>query len=277
MRVLLWCGFVLILLTGDVCWAKGTVNRQMARKYHELGMQLYETRRHTEALVEFRKAYKFAPLPGILFNIARCHEALGDHAAALENFERYLAAEPDSARKTYVEQRITALNQQLEQAKSRSNDKPKPPAPEPKPAPLPEPLLAPPTEETGGVEADESPTAWRATAGWTAVGVGAASLVAGVVFSALASSKTGEWNDGFKEGLSYEELEQIQASGEAYQKAQISTLVIGGVLAAGGAALLLWERLGNNAEEGDQAETPSVSLLPYLSGHGAGIAGQARF
>jgi tetratricopeptide (TPR) repeat protein len=59
------------------------------------GMSLYKAHEHRLALEKFLQAYAIEQDPNLLFNIARCYEARGDHAAAIEKYEQYLA-DPNS-------------------------------------------------------------------------------------------------------------------------------------------------------------------------------------
>jgi hypothetical protein len=99
--------------------------------------------------------------------------------------------------------------------------------------------------------------------------VGAASLVSGLVFGALAQSEAGEFDSAVKEGKTYSVLERIRDRGTTYQSLQIATLVTGGVLAAAGGGLLVWayRRRGNHA----------AYLAPMVWPGTLGLAGGGRF
>lgn len=59
------------------------------------GMALYKAHDHRLALEKFLQAYAIEQDPNLLFNVARCYEARGEHAAAVEKYEQYLA-DPNS-------------------------------------------------------------------------------------------------------------------------------------------------------------------------------------
>ena len=100
----------------------------------------------------------------------------------------------------------------------------KPPLAEPKrvpvkpvePAPLPEasmPKLRPePSVEAAPVPADTGPLRWKRTAGWIALGTGGALLVTGIVFGAMASGKTSDYEEAAKE-QTYKELGDMRDEG----------------------------------------------------------------
>ncbi|MGE5787852.1 MAG: hypothetical protein ACM3ZE_24885 [Myxococcales bacterium] len=55
------------------------------------GIGLYKAHRYRPALEKFLQAYAIERDPNLLFNIARCYEAQGESAAAIEKYDEYLA------------------------------------------------------------------------------------------------------------------------------------------------------------------------------------------
>ena len=83
-----------------------------------------------EAIALYQQAYRHKADPVILFNLARCHEALGgppDLEAAVEAYEGYLRASGDAPDRAALERRIGSLRQEIEILRERT--KPKGPAP----------------------------------------------------------------------------------------------------------------------------------------------------
>src|SRR5262245_17847071 len=64
-----------------------------ARGLYEAGTAAYEAGRYRDALAAFDKAYRSVKLPTLLFNIAVCHEKLGEYREAVENLRAYLATD----------------------------------------------------------------------------------------------------------------------------------------------------------------------------------------
>lgn len=62
-----------------------------ARRHFEVGVEEAKAGAYRESLVEFTRAYELSPHFAVLYNIATANAALGDPAAALNFFERYLA------------------------------------------------------------------------------------------------------------------------------------------------------------------------------------------
>jgi hypothetical protein len=62
--------------------------RDEAKRLFQAAVQLYEAGDIAAAVVKFREAYALAPLPAVLFNIARGQEQLGDVVGACESYRR---------------------------------------------------------------------------------------------------------------------------------------------------------------------------------------------
>lgn len=225
---------------------------ELARKHYELGSKLYEMSNYGEALVEFEKAYKLEPKPELVYNIARCYEVMAKLDKAIEHYELYLQKNPEAPNRAVVEARLVNLRRRQEQAR---------PVVE-KPPPTPPPVTP---------RATETPSRWKWTTGWVAVGLGGASLVTGIVFGVLAKNKADDFSAGVMEGRPYQELNEIDESGKRYETLQIVTLAVGGALAAAGGGLLLWDVLGRRERRA------SLELVPYAGPSGGGVAGRVRF
>lgn len=147
-----------------------------------------------------------------------------------------------------------------------------PTAPATAPVP-PEPALPSVTTSAAPEVRDQGPgRTWRTSVGWTAVGLGGASVVAGIVLGVLARDKQSEFDQGSTHEA-YEDLKEIDEAGKGLQRGQVATLVAGGTILAAGVGLVLWDILvGRN----QRAET-SATVTPMLTACGAGVAAQVRF
>jgi tetratricopeptide (TPR) repeat protein len=84
--------------------------REQAKRLFQDGVQLYEAGDIAGAIEKFRAAYALAPLPALLFNIARGQEQLGDIAGACSSY-RAARADPqtDDAMRDTVTDRLNQL------------------------------------------------------------------------------------------------------------------------------------------------------------------------
>jgi len=230
--------------------------RALAKKHFDTGQSYYAIANYKDALAEFEKAYKLQPLPALLYNIGRCKEALGDLKGAIAAFRDYLAGEKEASDRALVETRITTLERRLAEA-----------SPPP-----------PPTGEKRHDESDEvtSRPRWRSPTGWTLVGVGAATLVVGIVGGVMVQKRNDEYTEGADPttgSKTYGELQETADSGRRWQAAEIGALVVGSVLAATGAGILIWDAASKRRRE----EETTLTLTPMLGTAGFGLAGRARF
>jgi hypothetical protein len=60
------------------------------QRLSEEGAALFRARDYRRANEKLQQAYSLDPDPNLLFNIAKCYEALGDNAAAIEKYEHFL-------------------------------------------------------------------------------------------------------------------------------------------------------------------------------------------
>jgi len=88
-----------------------------AREHFRAGMEHFEGRRFREAIHQFELAAAIVPSADLWFNIARGHEELAEHEAAIEHYRRYLRDRVDPPDRAQVEQRIEALEEQAEAAR----------------------------------------------------------------------------------------------------------------------------------------------------------------
>ena len=261
-RRLSWILVCLVLVLPAVAGAQTAAVKSVARKHYELGEQLYKISNYTKALAEFKEAYRLYPKAGLLFNMARCHEVLAQLEPALKFYRLYLEKKPLAPNRELVVTRISML--EARQKKARESAKPKPAEKLKASAPA----LAPVKSEP----APQPRRTWRRTAGWVALAAGGAVLAGGLVMGGLAAAKSSEYDDVKAGDRYHDQLKSIREEGEDYETAQVAMLVAGGVIAAAGGGLLLWEFLGS-----DKERPADVVLAPMISGQGLGLAAGGRF
>jgi tetratricopeptide (TPR) repeat protein len=91
-----------------------------ARQHFSAASEHYRAGRFREALRGFELAERLVPSPELSFNIARAHEQLGEIEAAIEHYERYVAARGEASDVGSVSARIAALRGSLEQRPVRA-------------------------------------------------------------------------------------------------------------------------------------------------------------
>ena len=165
-----------------------------ARAHYEQAVSHYNLDEFAPALAEFREAYRLKPDPSFLFNIAQCHRKLGENAAALDFYRKYLRSLPDAPNRPEIERMIAELRERGAEADA-APVVPIAPVLAPAQAPAPEPAaslnLAPPPADAAVPPATVPPApepsaVYRRWWFWTALGV----VAAGAVFTGvvLASS-----------------------------------------------------------------------------------------
>ena len=115
-------------------------NTGEARQHYQKGKQLFDAGDYRAAMGEFATADRLAPSALLEFNIALCHERLGEKAEAVRRYRLYLDRVPDAQNRTQVEQKIRALESELKADKA------------------PPPAAGPPPPTTGPAEAAPPPT-----------------------------------------------------------------------------------------------------------------------
>ena len=198
-----------------------------AKARYMSGQSHYNLNEFSEALQDFKEAYRLHPDPAFLFNIAQCERQLGDFDEAIKFYRSYLRNKPDASNAREVQKKIDELRG-LAEAKRKSKegapqsvippttappDAPPPRAAEPppvapltpppppsvSPAPAPTPALTPPpaaatstAAATPGADLTASPTPAQGDEPlykkwWLWAGAGAV-VVAVVVVAVVASS-----------------------------------------------------------------------------------------
>lgn len=103
--------------------------KAQAREKFTQGNEAYARGAFREALTSFDAAYKLAPLPGFLFNVAQCHRQLGAYERAAHFYRRYLSlSEKEPANAPMVKELIAEMDTQASEkarAHAKAADRPK--------------------------------------------------------------------------------------------------------------------------------------------------------
>lgn len=95
-----------------------------ARQHYERGVTQYNLGHFSAAIPEFEKAYEIESVPVLLYNIAQAHRQLGNNERAIFFYRRYIEAAPKAANRPDVERRIRELE---EVVRKQGEAKSKPP------------------------------------------------------------------------------------------------------------------------------------------------------
>ncbi len=234
---------------------------ERAREAYSRGQTLFDAGDHAGALTAFVESLDAFPHFRTIFNIALCHEKLGDVAAAVAMYERYVEWPSDVPNREEVRAKAAELRALL----------PSEPEPEPAPAPPPGGSAPPPPPAPPPVTAE--PGRDLRVPGWVAVGGGAAGLVVGGVLLGMAQQRASEIED--IEGVPYEpsDHDALQREGSAFEIAGWTAVGAGAAIVASGVVMLLLsehERGGTGRSEG-----LAVGLAgPAAGGLAIGVGGR---
>ncbi|MFT3914467.1 MAG: PEGA domain-containing protein [Anaeromyxobacteraceae bacterium] len=84
-----------------------------AKIHYAEGTRLYRAQKYRAAIVEFENAYRKKPHGAIQYNLAQCHEKLGEWPAALRSYHDYLRELPGAGDRNTVLATIRRLEQKL--------------------------------------------------------------------------------------------------------------------------------------------------------------------
>ena len=91
-------------------------NELIARGHFKRGITAYNAARYEEARAEFEAANAAKQSPALIFNIARCFDALGRKVEAVIAFRRYLDTDADAPNAAAVRARVDLLEHQIAEA-----------------------------------------------------------------------------------------------------------------------------------------------------------------
>lgn len=171
-----------------------TEEEERAKAHFLAGQSYYDQASYADALREFNEAYRISQRPALLYNIARCHEALDQYSDAVQMLERYLKEDPTTNDRAAIEARIANLKGRQPPVKRVHRET------EPaqvNPPPLQPPTLAPPT--LAPAPSPRPRRRWTWVLGGLGVGLLATALGTGVAsqlaYNDLGSSCTGNHCD----------------------------------------------------------------------------------
>ena len=105
---------VVLVCAAPVVAAEADPDTEIAQRLFAEGAAAYDAKDYAHALEKFEAARRIKPAPAFDYNIARCHDRLGQAAPAIAAYERYLAAAPAAADAAEVRTRVAVLRGRVE-------------------------------------------------------------------------------------------------------------------------------------------------------------------
>lgn len=96
--------------------AQNEGDKKRAAAHYKQGRAFYDAGVYDKALVEFQAAYDIAPRALLLYHMGRAQQGLGELAAALELYQRFLVDDPDNAAADDARTQVALLTKTLGEA-----------------------------------------------------------------------------------------------------------------------------------------------------------------
>jgi tetratricopeptide (TPR) repeat protein len=238
------------------------------------GKAAYDAGKYEDALKLFLDAQSLYPSPVFHYNVALCHEALGNLEQAVISYEAYLrsyknAFGEDPEDQVNTANKIERLNKQVELEKAEA-DKPAEPV---QPT---TPVVAPPPEQDDKPKDLHPGRVMIITGSWLA-GTGVIVGVAGgVLFGNRVANASNQLDNvyltGNPERVTLEQARELDKQGRAAELNQILALSISGAVAVVGVALL-----ATGISKRNRAASSSATLVPFGGPNSAGLVLHGRF
>jgi hypothetical protein len=222
---------------------------------------------YAAAVKAYSCSFTMLPHPSTAYNLARAAERAGDLKLAISAHRDYLTLKPTASDRPETEERIKGLEEKLAAQQQAATPPPPTPAvitaPEPAP-PVPPPAPLPPRRKVRQVEPEPEEVSRMGTTEWVIAGVGAAALVAGVVFNMGARSAMEDCRELARGN-------NIGPAREACDRAKPFAYLSYGLFGAAAAAAVVDLTL----VLGKRSSVESVSMIPVPGG--AALSASGRF
>ena len=224
---------------------------EAAKTAFAAGTRAYAEGDFETALERFRRAYELTGSPDLLYNIATVSDRMRRDQEALEAYEGYLEARPDSVDREHVASRIDVLRAAIQAQRRAELD-----------AEIEARKAA--VEAAARVKAERPLTQYvgPGPGPWITIGVGSASIVSGAVLLGLGQRDQKQVENA-PSGSSYSSVQEAAERGPKRTKAGVALLSVGGAAVVGG---IIWQLTGGHEEA-----MPEISIGP------TGISVKGRF
>ena len=253
---------IVVLLCAASATARALTDEEERAKAHFLaGQSYYDQASYADALREFTEAYRISQKPALLYNIARCDEALERYGDAITMLERYLAAAPQAPDRPAIEARIANLKTRQAEAlrKPKLPTEPREPVRPPQPAQV---------AATPATAAQAPPARRHRLWTWIVGGVGVAALAAALGTGVASQNGYNDLNSQCPDGqCDPAVVSSPQAKIDRGRHLALATDVlwpIGAAALATGVALFFLE--------GRRAPRRHARLVPWFAPSSGGLA-----
>ena len=218
----------------------------------------YDNGEYARALVLFNEAYAREPDPNLLFNIARCHEKLGQAEAAIAKYDEFLASpDGDPTGREKAEASRNGLVKSRERQKARDASGPR--------------ASATFGDAEPGKPASDSGS--PSLTPWILLGAGVVVLGSGVVVYSLGMSDHHEVENQNGYGDPNRVVAMTQRDAEERVDSGKRKKLVGGLLLGGGGALLASSALLFVIDSGPSQAKVGIDVSP----RGGSVALRGRF
>jgi len=234
-RILSTLGLSLALLWPAAVSAQAASesDRDRALELFEQSVEHYRAGRFDVAAALLREAYDLHAEPTLLYNLARALDGSGDTAGAIDAYERFLEAAPDTPDRGAVERTLVTLRQRLELAQDRDGGD------------------GIDGDVTGPAPVDRPGNDGRSVSPlpWIVLGVGVAAVATGAVVGLMAGSRH---DDAVAAPIQRDAADLADQADSLALVANIA-FIAGGVIAAAGLAWAIVDLTGSGDDEADDS------------------------
>jgi tetratricopeptide (TPR) repeat protein len=253
----------------------------------EDAVKAYKEARYDDAIQKLTRAYAIRPVVGLLYNLAKAYEKLGDVVKAYENYKKYVDTAPeqpaeqrDQNLESKAQQKVASLEAayQAKKASDKTPDVTRPPV-----GPSPEELAlraeAERKERAAQAAKEEQESAGRRRRqrnlylGIGVAGLGVVSFAVGLGLYSAASSDHSQ----FVASEDEDTKRSLASSGESLALGSTVLYCVG--LVAVGASAYFWYAWARQDKDDAAPKTASLvpTLVPLVSPTGAGGVATWRF
>ncbi|MBI5480178.1 MAG: tetratricopeptide repeat protein, partial [Deltaproteobacteria bacterium] len=94
---------VVVVVLAFAVTALAQSKHELARAHYKAGAAYYQRGKYVDAIREFEQSYELSRKPEILYNLAQCHDKLGQRDKVAGYLRRYLKEKPKAEDREQVE------------------------------------------------------------------------------------------------------------------------------------------------------------------------------